>query len=184
MRDEVEAEVPLENPYSCIGTGRHSWSDERLQEAFSRASVIGVETSNGQPSFTVAVGGENVPLDFGNGAQPTVPEDGHTSSASSMSIRASMVGVLNRKDDMGLRGKRNTIRKWKSWTVLLTGSQLLFFRNSLLAKQISHVLNPDQAPKLNDSQAPTSISLKPDEIISVKDAVALYDKTYKKVRLA
>jgi hypothetical protein len=42
-------------------------------------------------------------------------------------VRMTKVGLLTRKDDLLEGGKRGNWRKWKQWTVILTGSQLLFF---------------------------------------------------------
>ena len=63
--------------------------------------------------------------------------------------------------------------------MILTGSQLLFFKDSALALTLiaqtdatgGHVLSPHES------------LLKPDELLSVKDAVAVFDASYVKVRL-
>jgi len=92
-------------------------------------------------------------------------------------LKMAKVGLLDRKDDTVEGGKKAINRKWKTWSVILTGSQLLFFRDpswatSLLAQHESpdgHVIVPQ-------------VSLfKPDELLSVKDAVAVFDKSYTKV---
>jgi hypothetical protein len=50
-----------------------------------------------------------------------------TSPTAVTHIRMSKVGLLTRKDDLLEGGKKGNWRKWKQWTVILTGSQLLFF---------------------------------------------------------
>lgn len=37
------------------------------------------------------------------------------------------VGLLSKKDDLTAVGKKNSSRKWKGYSVVLSGSQLLFF---------------------------------------------------------
>lgn len=46
-------------------------------------------------------------------------------------IKVPKVGILERKDDLVEGGKKATSRKWKAWSVLLTGSQLLLFVSCL-----------------------------------------------------
>lgn len=41
-------------------------------------------------------------------------------------LRITKVGLLSRKEDV-LDGKKASSRKWKTYSVVLTGSQLLFF---------------------------------------------------------
>ena len=61
--------------------------------------------------------------------------------------------------------------------MILTGSQLLFFRDSAWALNLiaqtdttgGHVLSPHES------------LLKPDELLSVKDAIAVFDTSYTKV---
>lgn len=73
-------------------------------------------------------------------------------------------------------GKRSVSRKWKEWSVILTGSQLLFFRDSDMAPAL-------MAQRISGEQAlrPPQALLRPDEILSLKDCVAVFDMTYTKV---
>jgi hypothetical protein len=92
-------------------------------------------------------------------------------------LKVAKVSLLDRKDDIVEGGKKATNRKWKTWSIILTGSQLLFFRDpswatSLLAQSKSpdgHVIIPQAS------------LFKPDELLSVKDAIAVFDKSYTKV---
>ena len=79
-------------------------------------------------------------------------------------------------DDLMEGSRRYMYRKWKEWTVILTGSQLLFFRetslaNDLLAHQFS---GAEYVPSSEQT------FLRPDEIISLKDCIAVYDLSYTK----
>jgi hypothetical protein len=80
-------------------------------------------------------------------------------------------------DDLLEGGRRAASRKWRRWAVVLTGSQLLFFRETAW---------PLLAPTGVDPQPPTEAgsqtrSLRPEEVVSLKDAIALYDVSYAKV---
>ncbi|KAH7344650.1 hypothetical protein B0J17DRAFT_636338 [Rhizoctonia solani] len=83
-------------------------------------------------------------------------------------IGVNKLGLLSRKDDLLEGGRRAANRKWRRWAVVLTGSQLLLFRETAWA-----LLDPQQP------LAETN-SLRPEEVVSLKDAVALYDATYDK----
>ncbi|KAG9102601.1 hypothetical protein FRC06_001681 [Ceratobasidium sp. 370] len=85
-------------------------------------------------------------------------------------------GLLSRKDDLMEGGRRAASRKWRRWAVVLTGSQLLFFREASWASL---------APGGAEVNGPTELvqqtsSLKPEEVVPLKDAVALYDVNYGK----
>ena len=69
--------------------------------------------------------------------------------------------------------RRPLNRKWKEWRVILTGSQLLFFKDLSL---LSGVTEPDL------HEDPVLVHMKPDEVISLHDAIALFDHTYNMVR--
>lgn len=42
-------------------------------------------------------------------------------------LKITKVGLLSRKEDLAEGGKKAASRKWRGWSVVLTGSQLLFF---------------------------------------------------------
>ena len=84
---------------------------------------------------------------------------------------------MHRKDDLLEGGKKPMNRKWRACGVALTGSQLVFSRD--LAWLDSFVAQAET----HDGKAstPPCINLKVDELLSVKNAIAVYDKTYTKV---
>lgn len=43
------------------------------------------------------------------------------------SLKITKIGLLSRKEDLAEGGKKAASRKWRGWSVILTGSQLLFF---------------------------------------------------------
>ena len=77
-------------------------------------------------------------------------------------------------DDSTEHGRKST-RKSKSWSVILTGTQLLFFKDPFWAAQLlEHIQNT----KRNDRGhlvLPTMGSFVPDEVVPLKDAVAVHD---------
>lgn len=83
-------------------------------------------------------------------------------------------------DDLSEGGKRVSGRKWREWSLILTGSQLLFYRDSSVALTLlSHL----QSGVLTDSVSAHLAYLKPEETISVKGAIAVFDSSYTKVSI-
>lgn len=167
--------VPPESPYVYRGTSG-SWDEEELLRAFTLAGAIAISTEGlytTTPFFGLSVaggpGGLQAPLTTGMaslGPYGTIA-----------SVRVTKVGLLHRKDDTVEGGRRAINRKWREWCVLLTGSHLLFFRDPSWAASIQaslasgkrHVMQP--------------MTPQPDEYVSVKDCIAVYDKSYSKVRI-
>jgi hypothetical protein len=172
LRVHVEAFVPLENPYSFAGTAG-SWDEEGLQNSFAKAIVIEVGSTDinrtASPFFGLSVGG-TPPMN------QTLSEDS-LPTKQVWTLKVAKAGVLNRKDDVLEGGKKATNRKWKPWSVFLTGSQLLFFRDTMWANTVlSHSESPDTPVVF--PQAPL---FKLDEAFSLKDSIAVFDKSYNKV---
>lgn len=175
LRVPVENFVPFENPYSYKGTG-DQWNDEDLHNAFARATLIDVGATDSYKAsssfFRLSVGGLPSPV-INMGAMPDIyPETGEI-----WTLKVTKVGLLNRKDDTLEGGKKSINRKWKIWSVILTGSQLLLFRDLSWAATLL------QQSDLSDRQIllPQAPLFKPDELLSVKDMIAVYDKSYVKV---
>ena len=92
-------------------------------------------------------------------------------------IKVTKVGSLLRKEDTVEGGRRAINRKWREWCILLTGSQLLFFRDSTWASNVQA-----QLAKSNGQVLLQQTSLpQPDEMLSVRDAIAVFDRSYTKV---
>lgn len=165
--------VPLESPFSYTGA-KPLWDEAELHRAFARATVIEIGGVDGQKGSSHLFGG--------TGAMPGPPmganalPEYYPATSNVLTLKITKFGLLNRKDDVLEGGRRANNRKWRPWSVILTGSQLLLFRdpawaNTLLVK-----------PESSDGQLlfPQTSLFKPDELISVKDAVAVYDKSYSK----
>jgi len=90
-------------------------------------------------------------------------------------LRVTKVGILNRKDDFLEGGKKSSNRRWRPWSVILTGSQLLLFRDPAWA---TGLLAQTESPDAQSVFPPPVF--KPDELLSVKDAIAVFDRSYTK----
>ncbi|KAF8213391.1 hypothetical protein K438DRAFT_1902493 [Mycena galopus ATCC 62051] len=175
LRVDVEAYVPRENPYSFQGTAG-PWDEQDLQLAFAKANVIEVSAAT---TFRVTT-----LLSLSPGGGPPLnpmggfPDTGaltETPSGEVSTLRVTKVGILNRKDEFLEGGKKSSNRKWRPWSVILTGSQLLLFRDPAWATALL------AQTELPDAQVvfPQTV-FKPDELLSVKDAVAVFDRSYTK----
>jgi hypothetical protein len=176
LRVNVEAYVPTQSPYSYEGTGG-PWDDEELQRAFLMADVVEVNSADATRTSFFNIGGTGGSV---NSVSNEVAAQANLSPSPSqpLALRVTMVGLLNRKDDVLAGGRKASNRKWKSWSVLLTGSQLLFFRDTNWATALSSQDSPPDGRIVYPEAAP----FRPDELLSVKDAIAVHDESYMKVR--
>lgn len=169
LRVDVERYIPLENPYTYEGTNG-PWNERELHFAFVKARVIEIDLPITDRSSTIfSLSPSDNPGSPGKFSDfPNI----FSSKGKPWNLKITKCGLLNRKDDISEGGKKNTNRKWKSWSVVLTGSQLLFFRDTASTLQTLST-SPVHPP-------PTTI-LRPDELFSLKDSIAVYDRSYTKV---
>ncbi|KAI0669996.1 hypothetical protein C8Q78DRAFT_976061 [Trametes maxima] len=176
LRVDVHTLIPPESPYFYQGnTG--PWDEEELQRAFALASVVEVAAIENRylasPWFSLSVtGGPGPMFQSSLGSLPMLTPSG----SGVWMIKVTKVGLLLRKEDTIEGGRRAINRKWREWCVLLTGSQLLFFRDSSWASNIQAQLGQSNGQVLLQQ---TSLP-QPDEMLSVRDAIAVYDKSYTK----
>ncbi|KAH6917228.1 ARF guanyl-nucleotide exchange factor [Coprinopsis sp. MPI-PUGE-AT-0042] len=172
MKGDVEKLIPVETPFRSQGNGQRI-NDRELQAIFSNARLLQVEVPEKRPLFAMGVSGNVVPRSSGdsnkgNNAPPESP------SRNILTLKTVKIGVLNRKNDITGRGKRSAVRKWRAWTVLLTTSQIMFFRD---------IDMKDQLPGLIEASSEKGVCgsiFKPDDIMPLKDAIALFDSSYVK----
>lgn len=90
-------------------------------------------------------------------------------------------------DDATDSSNRKTSRKWKSWSVILTGSQLLFFKDPFWALTLQEQMKSDSVNAKRDEKGqvllPRVARFVPDEVFPVKDAVAVWDRSLTGVSL-
>jgi hypothetical protein len=174
----TERHVQWETPFSFYGTGS-SWDEEEVRLSFINAEVVEVNDLNehpmaASPYFNIPVSGVSTGPIVNTSYAGVLPALPVTTGQDTWTLKVTKVGILHRKDDTVEGGRRAPSRRWREWTVMLTGSQLLFFRDLAWARSF---LSQEEGV-----EAPSSL-LRPDELLSVKDAVAVYDRTYHKVLL-
>ncbi|SPC65164.1 uncharacterized protein UHOD_00236 [Ustilago sp. UG-2017b] len=180
LRPDLEDLIPEDTPFSYTGS-LPSFDVDRLNSAFLHAPSIEIVTTKnaGEQSGS------------GNAALTTGEEE-------VVSLKVTKVGVVNRKDDVSDGGKKSASRKWKTSGLLLTGSQLLLFKDiiwinalqSQIADQVgdSLVCNgiPTDEPPAHEVVeggvviSPRITYFRPDGVISLADAVAVKDHSYGK----
>ena len=87
-------------------------------------------------------------------------------------------------DDLHEEGKKASNRKWKSWSVVLTGSQLIFIKEPTWALSLAdHIGQLAAVGALTPGYllSPRFNNFKPDEVFSLSSAVAIHDRAYDKV---
>ncbi|KAF7339914.1 Arf guanine nucleotide exchange factor sec74 [Mycena venus] len=175
LRVDVDSYVPRENPYSFQGTAG-PWDEQDLQLAFAKANVIEVGAATSfRVTTLLSLGPGGGPPMSPMGAFPDTGALPEVSSGEVLSLRVTKVGILNRKDDFLEGGKKSSNRKWRPWSVILTGSQLLLFRDpAWAAGLIAQAESPDA-----QFAFPQTV-FRPDELLSVKDAIAVFDRSYTK----
>ena len=170
----VEQYISFENHYSYKDNSG-VWNEENMHKIFIDARVIEVVGSDRRMSTL------GFALNFGatgaahqNSRQLSSP----TYSPDQVSaLRVVKVGLLYRKDTSLDVGKRVKAGKWRLWSVILTSSQLLFFRDQAWATSLQEQMGYRDKRIL----VPPVPLLKPDEVLSLKDTVALHDRSHDKV---
>lgn len=167
LRVNIEQHIPLDNPYCWKGTSG-SWNNDELWSAFDQGDTIEITCfeHNRLPSGLFGLGVSSPTLMGTNALPGFLPPQKET-----WRLKLSKVSVLNRKDEILEGGKKPSNRKWKSFGVALTTSQVLLFRDPSWAA--TFLSSSDYSRK-------STIHCKPDEVLSVKDALAVFDRSYQK----
>jgi hypothetical protein len=154
LRLHVDRQIPLESPFSTLG-----FDDiDSLHQQFAKATMIQVTLPGKRKTST--------------GILSSTPTRG--APAQEVMLKITKVGALSRTDEND--GKKGN-RKWKSWSVILTGSQLLFVKDSIMAITLSERIKQVQAgTRSNSTLLPPMPNFKPDEVISLKDCIAIHDR--------
>ncbi|KAL1690360.1 hypothetical protein GGG16DRAFT_92381 [Schizophyllum commune] len=177
LRIDIGSIIPNRSPFLYQGTAG-PWDADELHRVFAQAGMIEVGAVDPtalqrvNPFFTMAATAQPTPMiasPLGEISRSPPQERVYT-------LKLTKVGLLNRKEDLLEGGRKSTNRKWRSWSVMLTGSQLFFFRDASWAETLK-----DYAELGSNSQMlpPPGVN-QPDEWVSVKDAVAVYDRSYTK----
>ena len=176
MRLNIEEYIPLENHYSFKDSSG-VWDEEHVHETFINAGTIEVDVADRRMSSLVfTLNMQRVLLLTRSHHQRSSDPYSHQVPV----LRVAKVGLLNRKDTALDIGKRAKAGKWRLWSVILTSSQLLFFRDHTWATSLQEQM---KSMGYHDERilVPPVPLLKPDEVLSLKDSVALFDLSYDKV---
>jgi len=167
---DVESAIPPINPYAFRGLvddGNYEEIHQKFLQA--RSANLNIETPLVSPTFF-------------NISTPMLPtssaNDDGAPAYTGCVVKIVKIGILNRKDDIVERGKRAIARKWKGWGAIVTNSQFLFYRDASQVMNIQRQLeeSPDLPP-------PRLVLPRPDELWSLKNTLAVSDKSYTKVSL-
>lgn len=172
LRVDVERYIPSTHPYFWEGTNGR-WDDDELRSVFANATAVEIVLDNRLTSPFFGMGSPPSPLIGPLGGLPDSP----SLTGEIYTLRVSKAGVLSRKDDTLEGGKKSAHRKWRPMSVILTGSQLLFFRDLTWANTL--VCSSDSSSG-NQVIYPQATVFNPDESISVKDCIAVWDESYAK----
>jgi hypothetical protein len=150
----------VKNPFTYGGTDG-SWDEQHLHDTFLNAQLIDVEVPSSLRSSTI--------FSLSPGL-PALSPDAYQFYQDTCRLKVIKAGVLIKKDDFAEGGKRALSRKWKTSSVILSDSHLLFCRDPTLAPESSQL--PGGA---------VNTKFRPDDTYSLKDSIAVYDHSYKKV---
>lgn len=172
LRVNVEGQISLENPFRWDGTGT-SWNYDEILLAFDKGHMVQIVPTDMRSTtlfFGLSVGGNPSPSLNGLGGVPEA-----LSVSETWPIKFTKIAVLSRKDELLEGGKKSLNRKWRTYSVALTRSQLLLFRDISWSSTLLSWNDPPRKPPI------PSTLFKPDEIISLHDALAVLDRSYSKV---
>lgn len=163
LRPPLKDVMETEDSYKSTGTAAH-FDIPELYRTFVRSSVLQIVSARSRPDAFMS--------------QATIHNPAEA-QAGLVSIKVAKVGLLWRKNPK----KKKTSSPWQEWGTILTDSKLYFFRDvgwikKLISQQDNHAKGGSKAGSLIFK--PPVTDFKPDALISVDDAVALYDSTYKR----
>ncbi|GAA5880074.1 hypothetical protein JCM3774_003300 [Rhodotorula dairenensis] len=209
LRVDVESMIPPRSPFSFTGTTRF-FDTSYLHALFAHAPVLQITSrsraSSKSQGTTVNPGAPMMPtstnpaeLDspnpslFGSPLLPTMSNSTFVDAPKKKdrppisSLKITKVGLLSRKEDLVEGGKKAPSRKWRGWSVVLTGSQLLFFKDPHFASSLQTALDRAAAaaqPRPDGHVLAFSYpgTFRPDAVLSLAHSVAIFDASYAKYR--
>ncbi|KDE06376.1 hypothetical protein MVLG_03284 [Microbotryum lychnidis-dioicae p1A1 Lamole] len=195
LRIDISLAIPSRSPFSFTGTTSF-FNATTLHQLFARAPVLqthshsstSLSASNGRSrSKSVEALLEGAPLTLMNSTTSYVPPPTPKPKQDVVSnIKVTKVGTLSRKEDLAEGGKKAASRKWKAWSVVLTGSQLLFYKDASFANALGAAIlqQPLKGSQRSDTAYTTlgviSAAFRPDAVLSLAHTAAIYDSSYRK----
>lgn len=163
LRPPLKDVMDTEDCYSSTGTTGILETNE-LYRAFRNSAILQIVSAKSRPDAFLS--------------QATISNPGEA-QAGLVSIKIAKVGLLWRKDQKKKRAKS----PWQEWGAILTDSKLYFFKDvgwvkKLISQYESHSKSGSKSSPLIFK--PPLSSFEPDALMSMDDAVALMDSSYKK----
>ncbi|GAA6017397.1 hypothetical protein JCM11491_006643 [Sporobolomyces phaffii] len=195
FRVDVESHIPFKSPFSYSGTTSF-FNATTLHTLFAKAPILQTSSRPRAPSRSQTAA-PNIATQIppsalaGSPLAPTVSSSTFVATpakdkATVSNLKITKVGVLSRKEDLAEGGKKAASRKWKAWSVVLTGSQLLFFKDAHFAQTLQQTLEAAAVlshPRPDENHVlvfTLQTPFKPDAVLSLNDTAALYDTTYRR----
>ncbi|KIX03985.1 uncharacterized protein Z518_07538 [Rhinocladiella mackenziei CBS 650.93] len=162
LRPSLRDVMDTEDCYSSTGTSGPLETKE-VHGAFLNSAVLQIVSARSRPDAFLS--------------QATISNPGDA-QAGLVSIKIAKVGLLWRKDP-----KKKKARPWQEWGAILTDSKLYFFKDVGWVKKL--ISQYDSFSKSTNNAGhlifkPPLSSFEPDALMSMDDAVALMDSSYKK----
>jgi len=159
LRPSLKDVIETEDSY-----GTAPINSEENHKSFVHAAVLQIVSARSRPDA------------FTNQATITNPADAQVGL---VSIKIAKVGLLWRKSTK----KKKAKSPWQEWGIILTDSKLYFFKDVGWVKKL--ISQYDGQPKVTARSAPLVFkppltSFDPDAWMSLEDAVALTDTTYRR----
>lgn len=163
LRPSLREVMDTEDTYNSMGTAS-AFDANDLHIAFAKAGVLQIVSARSRPDA------------FLTQATITNPAEAQMGL---VSIKVAKVGLLWRKDPK----KKKAKRPWQEWGAILTDSKLYFFKDvgwvrKLIAQHEDY--NKSSTKRGTLVFKPPLQSFDPDALMSMDDAIALLDSSYKK----
>ena len=163
LRPSLKEVMDTDDTYNSMGTAP-ALDVASLHHGFFRSGILQIVSARSRPDA------------FATQATISNPAE---AQAGLVDIKAAKVGLLWRKDPK----KKKTKSPWQEWGAILTSSQLYFFRDVSWIKKL--ISQHDAHQKQHHDAGPVMFkppmsAFEPDALMSMDDAVALLDTSYKK----
>jgi hypothetical protein len=163
LRPSLKDVMDTEDCYCSTGTSGPIEANA-LHRAFLRSAVLQIISARSRPDAFQT--------------QATISNPGEA-QAGLVSIKVAKVGLLWRKDPK----KKKAKSPWREWGAILTDSKLYFFKDMGWVKKLIHQTESYAKSAVQSVPLvfkPPLSSFDPDALMSMDDAVALTDSSYKK----
>jgi Sec7 domain/PH domain len=163
LRPSLKEVMDTEDTYNSMGTAS-AFDANELHTAFTKAGVLQIVSARSRPDA------------FLTQATITNPAEAQMGL---VSIKVAKVGLLWRKDPK----KKKAKRPWQEWGAILTDSKLYFFKDVGWVRKL--MVQYEEYNKSSTKRGtlvfkPPLPSFDPDALMSMDDAIALLDSSYKK----